>query len=89
MASLPLLKLTCALPLVSGRTPVSALSGLKSVEERESDRMGGIDENEECRYESSAGEKGRVVLAAGGILALILDRQEMDRKVCYASRLCI
>lgn len=47
MASLPSLKLTWALPLVRGSTPVSALRDLKSVEERESERIGGIEENEE------------------------------------------
>lgn len=38
------------------------------MDERESERRGGMEENEECRYESSAGEKGREVLAAAGMV---------------------
>lgn len=63
--SLPSLKLTCALPLVSGKTPVSAVRLLKSVEERESERSGGTDENEECKQASSAGEYDNELLAEG------------------------
>ena len=56
IASLPSLKLTWAEPLVSGSMPVSALKGRKSVAERESARIGGWEESDVWRYESSAGE---------------------------------
>lgn len=49
IASEPSLKLTWAEPLVSGRIPVSALNGRKSVEERESGRMGGCEDSDVCR----------------------------------------
>lgn len=49
IASEPSLKLTCADPLVRGRIPVSALKGRKSVDERESGRMGGWEDSEVWR----------------------------------------
>ena len=70
IASLPSLKLTWAEPLVRGSMPVSALKGRKSVAERESARIGGCEESDVCRYESSAGDSEGG--AEGGISPMML-----------------
>ena len=70
MDSVPSAKQIRALPYVAGRISVSAISGRNVAGERPSGRMGGVDDRDVCRYDSSAGDS-RVCAPAGAIADLV------------------
>lgn len=68
---MPSAKQIRALPFVPGRMSHSATRGRNCVAVRPSGRMGGCEEREEERYESSAGERRICWVLCGAIIWVI------------------